>query len=101
MAETHLIFRDVSEYSELFIDELGSCYCMSCFDGIVCCEVVVFTGVEDDTAVADDNSGHELVNQRSLHVDISEEDAVDSVVKHNVKSFESTHCSDFRHAHSG
>ena len=101
MTKTHLVFRNVSKYCELFVDKLGSCYCVSCFDCVIRCKVVVFAGVKDNSAVSDDYSGHELVNQCSLHVDVSEQDAVDCVVKHNVKSFKSTHCSDFRHAHAG
>ena len=80
MTQTHLLFFDVCKYCELFVDELGSSNGMSCFISIICCEVVIFAGVEDDTTVSDDYSGHILVNQCSLHVDISEQNAVDCVV---------------------
>ena len=101
MSETHLSLRDVSEYCELFVDELGSSYSVSGFDSIICGEVVILAGVEDDSAVSDDYTGHELVYQSSLHIDVSEKNSVNSVVQHYVKSFKSSHCSDLRHAHSG
>ena len=101
MAQTHLLFRNVCQNRKLFVDELGSSYSVCSFDCIICGQVVIFTGVEDNTAVTDDDSGHVLVNQSSLHVDVSEQDAVDCVVQHNIQSFQCAHCSDFRHAHAG
>ena len=101
MAQTHLLFLDVSQYGELLVDELGRQYGVSVLVCIVCGQVVVLAGVEDDIGITDDNSGEVLVDQCSLHVDISEQDPVDSVIEHDVQTLDRTHGCDLRHTHSG
>ena len=85
----------------LLVDELRNGYCVCGIKGIVRGQVVIFPGVEDDAAVTDDDSGEELVDECPLHVDISEEDAIEGIVEQHVQSFHGTHGSDLRHAHAG
>ena len=86
VAQTHLLFGNVCQHCKLLVDELRCRYRVRCFDSIVGREVIILAGVEDDAAVADDYAGHVLIDQRSLHVDVSEQDAVDGVVQHNVQT---------------
>ena len=90
VAQTHLPFLDVGQNSELFVDHLGSQNGVRRFDRVVGRQVVIFAGVEDNAAVADDDSGEELVYNGSLHVDVAEQNAVQGVVEHDVQTFQST-----------
>ena len=48
----------------------------ACFDGIGGRQVVVLAGVDDDAGEGVDHPGEVLVDERALHVDVAEEDAV-------------------------
>ena len=70
-------------------------------DGVVGGQVVILTGVDDDAGIAVDDAGEVLVNDGALHVDIAEQDAVQSVVQHDVQTLQSAHGGDFGHAQTG
>ena len=71
---------------------------MGLFVGVGGGQVVVLAGIDDDAGKAVDDTAEVLVNQRALHVDVAEQDAVQCVVEHHVEAFEGAHGGDLRHA---
>ena len=61
-------------------------------------EVVVLAGVDDDAGARVEHAGQVLVDERALHVDVAEDDAVHGVVEHHVQALERAHGGDLRHA---
>ena len=100
VAQSHLPFLNIRKHRELLVDELRCGYRMRSLISIVCRQVVILTRVKYDSAVTDDYTAHKLVNDSPLHIDVAEEDSVDSVVKHYVESLESAHGRNLRHAES-
>ena len=74
---------------------------MSGGNGVVSGQVVILTGVDDDAGVAVDDTGEVLIHDGALHVDVAEQDAVQSVVQHDVQTLQSAHGGDLRHAQAG
>ncbi len=70
-------------------------------DGVVGGQIVVLAGVDDDAGISVDNAGEELVHDGALHVDVAEQNAVQSVVQHDVQTLQSAHGGDLRHAQAG
>ena len=60
-------------------------------------EVVVLAGVDDYASKTVDDARKGLVDERSLHVDVAEQDAVQGVVEYHIKTFQRTHGGDLRH----
>ena len=70
---------------------------MCLLDSISRREVVVLTRVDDDAGEAIDHTTGVLVDDRALHIDITEEDTVERIVEHDVQSLKSSHDSDLWH----
>ena len=50
-----------------------------------------------DARIAVDDAGEVLVDDRALHVDVAEQNAVESIVQHNIQTLQSTHSGDLGH----
>ena len=64
-------------------------------------EIIVLAGVDDHAGVSVDGAGEVLVHQGALHVDVSEQDAIQGVVEHHVQALEGAHGGDLGHAQAG
>ena len=93
--------RMPASFGEGLVQELGGEHGVGGGDGVVSRQVVVLTGVDDDARIAVDDAGEVLVDDRALHVDVAEQDAVESVVQHNVQTLQSAHGGDLGHAQAG
>ncbi len=71
---------------------------MSLLDRVGCGEVVVLARVDDYAGEAVDYARHILIDQRALHVDVAEQNAVQGVVEHHIQTFECAHYGDLGHA---
>src|SRR5258706_15901319 len=86
MPKAHLLGRYTSNLSETFVDELGSDNCMLSFEGVSSRQIIVFTCIDNNTSSRVDTARKELIDQRALHVYIAENNTVESVIEHHVKS---------------
>ena len=101
VSQTHLLLRQTGDQRQLLVDQVGSQHGVGLLDGIGRGQVVVLTRVDDYTGESVDYTRHELVDERTLHVDIAEQDTVECVVEHDVESLQCTHGCDFRHTETG
>ena len=98
MAQTHLLLTHTGGLGEGFVQELGSQHRVSAGDSVVGGQIVVLTGVDDNAGITVDNTGEVLVNDGTLHIDVAEQDAVESIVQHNIQALQSAHSGDLGHA---
>ena len=101
VAQTHLLLAHTGGLGEGLVDELGGQHGVGGGDGVVGGQVVILTGVDDNAGIAVDDTGEVLVDDGTLHVDIAEQDAVQSVVQHHVQTLQSAHGGDLGHAQAG
>ena len=97
VTQTHLLFGETCQKSKLFVDEVGGKHCVSLLYSVGGGEVVVLAGVDDNACIAVYYAAHELVNKRALHIDVAEQDTVESIVEHHVKTLKGTHSGYFGH----
>src|SRR5258706_3263046 len=86
MPKTHLLGRYAGNLSETFVDELGSDDCMLSFERVSSRQIIVFTCIDNNTGSRVDTARKELIDQRALHVYIAENNTVEGVIKHHIKS---------------
>ncbi len=98
VAQTHLLLGQAGQQGQLFVDQVGSQHRVSLLDRVGCGEVVVLARVDDYAGEAVDYARHILIDQRALHIDVPEEDAVQGVVQHHIQTFECAHYGDLGHA---
>ena len=98
MAQTHLLLTHAGTQSESLVQELRSQNGMSAGDSIVGGQIVVLTGIDDNAGITIDDTREVLVNDGTLHVDVTEQDAVQRVVQHNIQTLQSAHSGDLGHA---
>src|SRR5690554_8193890 len=85
MAQSNLPGLKTSGQSQLLIDELRSGNGVGLLHCIGCGEVIVLTSVYDYSRIGIYYPGKVLVNQGSLHIDITEQTAVQSIVDHHIQ----------------
>ncbi len=98
MAEADLPRLEVGAQGEGLVDEVGADHRVALLEGVRGREVVVLAGVDDDAGAGVDQAAEVLVDERPLHVDVAEDDAVHGVVQHHVEALERAHGGDLRHA---
>ena len=98
MAQALLLFGEPRAEGELLVEELARQDRVGLLHRIRRGQVVVLARVDDDAREGVDPAGKALVDQRPLHVDVPEQDAIEGVVEHHVQPLEGAHGGDLRHA---
>ena len=98
VSEPHLFLAHAGALCKRLVQKLRSQNRVRRRDRVVRGQVVILARVDDDARVAVDNAGEILVHDRTLHVDVAEQDAVQRVVQHDVEPFQCAHRRDLRHA---
>src|SRR5674476_119152 len=88
----------VGAQCEGLVDEVGADDREALLEGVGGGEVVVLAGVDDDAGAGVDQTREVLVDERALHVDVTEDDAVHGVVEHHVEALQRAHGGDLGHA---
>ena len=101
VAQTHLLLAHTGVLGKGLVQELGGQNGVGGGDGVVGGQIVVLTGVDDHAGIAVDHAGEVLVHDGALHVDVAEQDAVQSVVEHHVQALQSAHGGDLGHTQAG
>ena len=101
VSESHLFLGKTGYESQLLVDDVGGQYGVGSLDCIGSGQVVVLSGIDDDSGKSVDHPGEELVYHRSLHVDVAEQDAVERIIEHHVKSLKCTHYGYLGHTQAG
>ena len=83
---------------ESFVDELRGEHRGRLFDRIRGREIVVLARIDDDAAAGVEHPREVLVDERTLHVDVAEQDTVHRVVEQHVEPLEGRHRRDLGHA---
>ena len=97
VTQTHLLLGQTCHEGELLVDEVRSQHRVGSLDSVGGGQIVVLTRVDDDAGKAIDDAAHVLVDERALHVDVAEENAVEGIVQHHIQTFEGAHDGDFGH----
>ena len=97
MTQTHLLLGQACHEGQLLVDEVRSQHRVRSLDGIGGSQVVVLASVDDNSGKAIDDAAHVLIDERALHVDVTEQDAVECVVKHDIKALKGTHDGNLGH----
>ena len=88
----------VGAQCEGLVDEVRADDREALLEGVGGGEVVVLAGVDDDAGAGVDEPREVLVDERALHVDVAEDDAVHGIVEHHVEALEGAHGGDLGHA---
>jgi hypothetical protein len=91
VAEADLRVGHPRRARELFVDELRGEHGRRLFHGVGRGQVVVLAGVDHDARARVEHAREVLVDERALHVDVAEEDAVHRVVEQHVEPLERGH----------
>ena len=98
VAKAHLLLGQPRAEGELLVQKLAGQDRVGLLHRVRRGEIVVLARVDDDPGEGVDPAGEALVDQRPLHIDVPEQDAVEGVVEHHVQPFEGAHGGDLRHA---
>ena len=98
VAQALLLLGEPGAQGELLVEELARQDRVGLLHRVRRGEIVVLARVDDDARKGVDPAGEALVDQRPLHVDIPEQDAVEGVVQHHVQPLQGAHGGDLRHA---
>ena len=81
----------------MLVDEIRSKHRVGSLNSVGSGQVIVLTRVDDDTGKAIDDAAHILIDERALHVDVTEQDAVKGIVQHHIQSLKGTHDGNLGH----
>ena len=101
VAQALLLLGEPGAQGELLVEELAGQDRVGLLHRVRRGQVVVLARVDDDAREGVDPAGEALVDQRPLHVDVTEENAVEGVIEHHVQPLQGAHGGDLRHAEAG
>ena len=101
VAQALLLLGQTGQQSQLLVDEVGCQHRVCLLVGIGSGEIVVLASVDDNTCEAIDNAAEILVNQRALHVDVAEKNAVEGIVQHHIQALQGAHGGNLGHTQTG